>query len=112
MDEEHHLRYADAHYLLTCAGNLQCAALVGISNMGKTSLLRMLCDPVVQEIHWGAAPRDFALVYVDCNRILEMTEQGFYELALRCLLDNLTGPNRRRPTARGLRAAAPPDQLV
>jgi DNA-binding winged helix-turn-helix (wHTH) protein len=93
MDEEHHLRYADARYLLTCAGNLQCVALVGISNMGKTSLLRMLGEPAVQAIHLGAAARDFALVYVDCNRILEMTEQGFYELTLRCLLDNLMGPN-------------------
>jgi hypothetical protein len=92
MDEQHRLRFADAHYLLTCAGNLQSAALVGISNMGKTSLLRMLCQPAVQAAHWGAAAHDFALVYVDCNRILEMTEQGFYELTLRCLLDYLTGP--------------------
>ncbi|MCC7353484.1 MAG: winged helix-turn-helix domain-containing protein [Anaerolineae bacterium] len=93
MDEEHRLRYADARYFLTCAGNLQCVALVGISNMGKTSLLRMLCDLAVHEIHLGAAARDFVLGSVDCNRILEMTEQGFYELTLRCLLDNLAGPN-------------------
>lgn len=88
-ETQSHPRFAEAHYLLTCIGNLQCAAVVGISNMGKTSLLRLLREPAVQEAHLGAAARDYALVYVDCNRILEMTERGFYELTLRCLLDDL-----------------------
>ena len=36
----------------------------------------------------GEAGQEFLAVYVDCNRMLEMSDQGFYELVLRCLQES------------------------
>ena len=57
----------------------RCSALVGMSNVGKSFLLRALCKEAAN----AAASAIF--VYVDCNRMVEFTEQGFYELVLRCV---------------------------
>ena len=61
----------------------QCCSLVGISNMGKSALFR-----TVHEL--GAAQwNDILFVYADCNRMLDMSERGLYELLLRCVLDEM-----------------------
>ncbi len=54
-------------------------AIVGINNMGKTAVLRAVGD---------TGPGRLA-VYVDCNRVLEWTELGFYEVVIRAALDAL-----------------------
>lgn len=59
----------------------KCCALVGLSNTGKSALLRSLCmqEPL------PAPLRDTFPVYVDCNRMLELSQQGFYEAILRAV---------------------------
>lgn len=65
-----------------------CIEVTGISNVGKSSLMRVLSLPDVWLQHLGDEGTSFLPVYIDCNRMLEMTEQGFYELVLRCLQES------------------------
>jgi hypothetical protein len=74
------LRQEDAAYILERLADGICCAVVGVSNTGKSRLLRH----VARQDLPGAT-----LVYVDLNLMLNMTEQGFYELVLRCIRDTL-----------------------
>ncbi len=69
-------REAEISQLSAAAAEGRCLSLVGMSNVGKSFLLRALC---------AGAQGPASLVYIDCNRMVEFTEQGFYELVLRCL---------------------------
>lgn len=74
--------------LLRRADNHECCSLVGVSNMGKSVVLRALTQPRVLSAFWGADARRYLVVYIDCNRMLHLGEQGFYELVLRCLRES------------------------
>lgn len=63
----------------------ECCSVVGVSNVGKSSLLRSLAGQELPEARFGASASRYALVYVDLNRMLHPSEQGLYELVLRCL---------------------------
>ncbi|HAJ37053.1 MAG TPA: hypothetical protein DCL15_15335 [Chloroflexi bacterium] len=80
-----YMRRHDVENILRHLYVMQCVEIVGMSNVGKSALLRLLAqqDVWVQEL--GEAAQEFLPVYIDCNRILDMTEQGFSELILRCL---------------------------
>ncbi len=80
-----YLRRLDVQNLLEYLYDMQCVQVVGFSNVGKSALLRLLAQPHVWMQELGEAGNDFLAVYVDCNRMLEMSDQGFYELVLRCL---------------------------
>jgi hypothetical protein len=66
-----------------------CCAIVGVSNTGKSYLLRILADRQVRRRILDQATDDHVFVYVDFNLMLEASEQGFYELILRCLTEEL-----------------------
>src|SRR5258708_3125219 len=67
----------------------RCVTVVGLSNFGKSTLLRGLTTPQHVSEYKRLSGRDPLFVYVDCNRILEPTVQGFYEVILRAVLDVL-----------------------
>lgn len=83
-----YLRRPDVQSIIHYLYNMQCVAILGFSNIGKSALLRLLAqtDVWVQEL--GEAGREFLPVYIDCNRMLEMSDHGFYELVLRCLQES------------------------
>lgn len=83
------LRQEDSLYILQRVTDGDCAAVVGMSNTGKSYLLRNLARPGVSQRLLDAQAKDYVFVYVDFNLMLEATEQGFYELVLRCLLEEL-----------------------
>ncbi len=87
-----HLRQADYHFVLDCVRSGASCSIVGLSNTGKSMLLRDL----------AAATRDHAttFVYVDCNLMLAATDQGFYEAVLRALQESLA--QKREGKATGL----------
>jgi hypothetical protein len=84
------LRHEDAAFILQRVADGDCSAVVGASNTGKSHLLRTLASKQVQHRSMSDLLTNYVFVYVDFNLMLEATEQGFYELILRCLLEELT----------------------
>ena len=80
-----YMRRYDVENILRHLYAMQCVELVGMSNIGKSALIRLLAQPDVWVQELGEAAQEFLPVYIDCNRILDLTEQGFCELVLRCL---------------------------
>jgi hypothetical protein len=83
-----YMRRLDVHHLLQYFYTMQCVQVVGFSNVGKSALLRLMAQPDVWTQELGEAGQEFLAVYVDCNRMLDMSDQGFYELVLRCLQES------------------------
>jgi hypothetical protein len=79
-------RDTDVAYIMECVEDGECCSIVGLSNTGKSTLLRSLALPVVRRKYLGDRADDYVFVYIDFNLMLELTEQGFYELILRSTL--------------------------
>jgi len=84
------LRQEDALYILQRVLDGDCSAAIGLSNTGKSYLLRILARQKVRQRLLEDQSSSYVFVYVDFNLMLEATEQGFYELILRCLLEELS----------------------
>ena len=69
----------------------RCVSLVGVNNVGKSSLLRDFRDQRVRETLHPEIDGHIHIFHVDCNRLLEVSEQAFYELILRVLMQTLRG---------------------
>ncbi|HSR35363.1 MAG TPA: hypothetical protein VLY63_32740, partial [Anaerolineae bacterium] len=93
------LRQDDGSYVLNRIIDGDCSAVIGVSNTGKSYLLRMLANRQVRLQLLGEQISGYVFVYVDFNLMLEATEQGFYELILRCLMEELS---RQEPVADSL----------
>jgi len=79
-------RDADMRYVTERVIGGDCCALVGVSNVGKSHFLRAWRHPEVLRTYLGEAADRLGFVYIDFNLMLEMSEQGFYELILRSVL--------------------------
>jgi DNA-binding winged helix-turn-helix (wHTH) protein len=79
-------RNSDLQYIAQRVIDGDCCALVGVSNVGKSHLLRAWRRPEVLHAYLGEAAEGLGFVYIDFNLMLEMGEQGFYELILRTVL--------------------------
>ena len=86
------LRHEDGLFVLQRIMDGDCAAVVGISNTGKSSLLRALAREQVRSRLVPNLAGEYVFVYVDLNLMLGATEQGFYELVLRHLIEALEEP--------------------
>lgn len=82
------MRRLDIHTILHYLYGLRCVEVLGFSNIGKSALLRLLAEPDVWTLELGEAGSNFLPVYIDCNRMLHLNDQGFYELVLRCLQES------------------------
>ncbi len=65
-------RTADVEYIRQCAADGACCSIVGVSNLGKSALLRSQGD----ETKGGSSGPTF--VYVDCNEMPERTSRAFF----------------------------------
>lgn len=74
---------ADIAYITNALRGGNSCAIVGMSNIGKSHLLRSLRRPDVQREFLGAQRDDYIIIYVDFNLMWEMSDQGFYEVILR-----------------------------
>jgi hypothetical protein len=82
-------REAELEHLLQALCGANCASIVGLSNMGKSMLLRMLGSPEFVARCTEETGRESLFVYVDCNGMVELSGQGFYELVLRCVQESV-----------------------
>lgn len=76
-------RAADLAYIRQSAADGACCCIVGVSNLGKSTLLRHLCAPSTQ------TPNAPTFVYIDCNQMLERTARAFFIATWRALADTL-----------------------
>ncbi len=83
------LRRDDARYVLQRVAEGDCCAIIGVSNTGKSYLLRALAQAETRRRLLAEQASSQVFVYIDFNLMLEASEQGFYELILRCLLEAL-----------------------
>jgi DNA-binding winged helix-turn-helix (wHTH) protein len=82
-------RSAEIDFLVSTVAEGESASVVGLSNVGKSALLRTLCLPDVPARLLGERAAEFLFVYVDCNLMLTLKTQGFYEVTLRAAQDAL-----------------------
>ncbi len=75
---------------LVAGGN--CVAIHGLSNTGKSPFLRALAAPDNQRRFGEIAGHPAAMIYVDCNRVVELSATGFYEVVIRSLLEFIEDP--------------------
>jgi hypothetical protein len=61
----------------------ECCSVIGLSNTGKSTLLRAASSDAFRQQHFPQ--QNAAFFYVDCNLMLAMSEQGFYEATLRAV---------------------------
>jgi DNA-binding winged helix-turn-helix (wHTH) protein len=83
------LRRPQVETILRALAAGECVALSGLSNTGKSPLLRALPGPDYAAGYARLAGHGGALVYIDCNRVVELTAHGFYEIVVRSLLEAL-----------------------
>jgi len=83
-----YMRRPDIQHIIQHLYNLDCVEVVGFSNIGKSALLRILAQADLWTQELGEAGHEYLPIYMDCNRMLEMSDQGFYELVLRCLQES------------------------
>jgi len=81
-------RHSDIREILERFHASECVEITGYSNLGKSELLRLLAQPDVWQREMGEAAQEFLPIYIDCNRMVEVTDQGIYELILRCLRES------------------------
>jgi DNA-binding winged helix-turn-helix (wHTH) protein len=93
-DSESFPRDSDLSYIAERVLDGDCCALVGVSNIGKSYLLRAWRQRDVVRLYLGDAADTLGFVYIDFNLMLEMSEQAFYELVLRTVMTLL----RKLPT--------------
>jgi DNA-binding winged helix-turn-helix (wHTH) protein/energy-coupling factor transporter ATP-binding protein EcfA2 len=66
-----------------------CVSIVGLSNSGKSTLLRSMAAHDAQKFYASKGGRKALLVYIDCNQAVEISSQAFYEVVLRSILERL-----------------------
>ncbi len=88
LSDGSYMRQTDIEPIVGLLNSSRCVEVTGFSNVGKSSLMRLLAHADVWLHQLGEEGSEYLPVYIDCNRMLEMTEQGFYELVLRCLQES------------------------
>jgi len=68
-----------------------CVSITGLSNSGKSMLMRSLASDEAAKIYQKAGDRSGNLIYIDCNRAVANSAQAFYEVVLRTILEHLKG---------------------
>jgi hypothetical protein len=82
-------RNEDVSFIFDCLADGDCCSIVGVSNIGKSHLLRSVCRQEIIGSYLGELADCCVFVYIDFNLMLDMSEQAFYELILRAILAEL-----------------------
>src|SRR3974377_420951 len=88
MSDNLFLHPADLQHLHDALLEGACCSIVGLSNIGKSMLLRMAAEE-------GSAR--ILSIYVDCNLMPALTDHSFYEVTLRAALDAVKRLGKNAP---------------
>jgi DNA-binding winged helix-turn-helix (wHTH) protein len=66
-----------------------CVSITGLSNMGKSTFMRALTSDEIHQAYQDARHKTGFLIYVDCNRAVDISPQAFFEVVLRSVLERL-----------------------
>lgn len=66
-----------------------CVGINGLSNSGKSLLMRALAEPSSAAEYKKIAGHAGYLVFIDCNRAVAISAQAFYEVVIRSILEAL-----------------------
>lgn len=88
LSDGNYMRRPDVEGIIQYLREMNCVEVIGFSNVGKSALLRLLSERDVWVQELGEAGKDILPIYIDCNRMVEMTDQGFYEVVLRCMSES------------------------
>jgi hypothetical protein len=83
------IRETEARFITRCIQSSRSCSVIGLSNMGKSSLLRELCSHDARNSLLGDRADDYLFVYVDCNLMAHRTEQALHEATLRNIISSL-----------------------
>jgi hypothetical protein len=78
MPDSPFLRPTDLSHLKSTLNEGACCSIVGLSNVGKSTLMRVAAEST------SVLP-----IYVDCNLMPALTDQALYEVTLRAALDTV-----------------------
>jgi hypothetical protein len=88
MSDNLFLRPADLQHLKEALAEGACCSIVGLSNIGKSMLLRTAAEDISAKV---------LNIYVDCNLMPALTDQSFYEVTLRAVLDAVKRLGKKAP---------------
>lgn len=97
------VRAKDLDYLVRCLRQGQCCSMVGPSNTGKSLLLRSLLTEELRQRCARPGAEAPIVAFVDCLEAGD-SEQAFYELLLRRIVEELTDAQLAGSTTDTLRA--------
>jgi Transcriptional regulatory protein, C terminal len=83
------IREKESRFIVKSIQSARSVSVVGLSNMGKSNLLRELTSRQVHEALLRDRADDFLFAYVDCNLMAERSEQALHEATLRAILSAL-----------------------
>ncbi|MCX6018491.1 MAG: winged helix-turn-helix domain-containing protein [Chloroflexi bacterium] len=83
------IREAESRFITRSVQSSRSCSVIGLSNMGKSSLLRELCSAAVRQELLQNKADDYLFVYVDCNLMASRTEQALHEATLRNVISTL-----------------------
>ncbi len=83
------IRETEARFIARCIQSARSCAVIGLSNMGKSTLLRDICSHEAREMLLQDKIDDYLFVYVDCNLMADRSEQAFHEATLRNVISAL-----------------------
>lgn len=87
-ESDEFIRAREVSYVMDCITDGACCSIVGVSNIGKSDLLRAVYSAKVRE-HFLPDTEEYVFIHIDFNLMVALTEQGFYELILRNTLAEL-----------------------
>src|SRR5262245_5576991 len=82
-------REKEAEQLLQALFTSNCASVIGLSNMGKSMLMRSMRGEEITARYREETGREGVFAYLDCNGMLDLSGQGFYELVLRGMQESI-----------------------
>ncbi len=86
-----HFREREVRTIMDAVAAGESCMIVGVGSVGKSNLLRFLQREDVHDLYLGDHDTDALFVYVDANKMLELSMWGMMELMLHQLLIELTG---------------------